>query len=340
MLLDLQQIQGISLGAVEVTQEADGFHFYRFTRQQRELYRGTTEDFYKKTFSTSGVQLRFVTDSSRMKLTVQLTPGSSRKYFSVDVTVDDAFHDALDNIPSALPQNYTTIELPLGSYEKSFDLGQGEKTVGVYLPWSVCTVLERMELDDGASVIPVKPSHKLLALGDSITQGYDALRPTNKYITRLANALDAQEYNKGIGGERFFPPLAALEEPFRPDWVTVAYGTNDWGNCTLEKFRENCTAFLTNLRRLYPEAKILVLTPIWRGEWQADKPMGPFSVLEQALRAAAETLQDVTVIPGFDLVPSDQSLFADQWLHPNDKGFHYYFENLLGAISPKKGTEI
>ena len=54
---------------------------------------------------------------------------------------------------------------------------------------------------------------------------------------------DAEEYNKAIGGDVFFPSLAATREDFEPDYITVAYGTNDWSKCPREALEENCKNF-------------------------------------------------------------------------------------------------
>ena len=51
---------------------------------------------------------------------------------------------------------------------------------------------------------------------------------------RLADALGAEEVNKAIGGECFFPELAATKEDFQPEYITVAYGTNDWSRKSAE----------------------------------------------------------------------------------------------------------
>ena len=43
--------------------------------------------------------------------------------------------------------------------------------------------------------------------------------------------------------------------------------------------------------------------------------------------------KNVKVISGFDFVPMDENLFGDLRIHPNDKGFEYYFENLVKQIN-------
>jgi hypothetical protein len=43
-------------------------------------------------------------------------------------------------------------------------------------------------------------------------------------------------------------------------------------------------------------------------------------------------LPNVTVISGFDFVPKDETYFSDLRLHPNDKGFECYSENLYSEI--------
>ena len=45
MDLKLQQISQITLGAVEIKQQTDGIHFYRFTEQQQELYKRLKEEY-------------------------------------------------------------------------------------------------------------------------------------------------------------------------------------------------------------------------------------------------------------------------------------------------------
>ena len=334
MILNLTQIQSIAFGAEEIRLEADGFHFNRFNTQQRELYRNSSpEDFYRKTFATSGVRLQFDTDSENLKLDIAVSSASSRSYFALDVFVDGVMIGSIDNLTNDMPLDYTLADLPLGEYAKTFALGTGMKTVCVFLPWSVCSVIRNMELDDGAMLLPIRPKHKLLAFGDSITQGYDAQHPSNKYITRLSLALDAEECNKAIGGDEFYPALAEAECCAAPDYITVAYGTNDWSHSTREVLEERCKAFYEILGDKYPNAKIFALTPIWRLDWEREKPVGPFHDVETIIREAVKDLPNVTVIRGFEHVPEDIDVFADLRLHPNDIGFDHYYHNLWNKIS-------
>lgn len=333
MNLSFEEIKELVTGAVRMEEQDGALHLYRFTKEQEELYRLYDAGFYKKTFSTAGIRLRFRTDSKTLGLKVQLKPGSSRKYYSVDVFTDGKAVGYLDNFSGVdLPQDYTKVELPWDQCAKEFALGDGVKTVCVYLPWSAGAAIEALTLDDGAFVEAYKPSKKMLVYGDSITQGYDALRPSNRYVAKLADLLGAEELNKGIGGERFFPPLGALKDDYQPDYITVAYGTNDWSRKDAETYLADCKGFYTNLSRNYPTVPIFAITPIWRKVTNEVKMAGNFEDLERLIRVATEDLPNVTVISGTDLVPHDINYFADLRLHPNDEGFAHYAENLYNAI--------
>lgn len=338
MQLDFDRICDITVGAEEITQETDGFHFNRFSTAQRGLYKQSSpEDFYRKTFATSGVRLQFSTDSRKLKLDVSATSASSRSYFALDVFANGVMIGSIDNLTDDMPLDYTLAQLPLGVYSKTFDLGEGMKDVCIFLPWSVCVVINGMELDDDAVVIPIKPKYKLLTFGDSITQGYDAQHPSNKYITRLALALDAAECNKAIGGEEFYPPMAEAENGIAPDYIVVAYGTNDWSHCvSREVLEEHCSAFYRTLGAKYPNAKLFALTPIWRLDWEQEKPTGYFHDVEEIVREAVKDIPNATVIRGFDHVPKDTDFFADLRLHPNDAGFDHYYQNLWSEITKEK----
>lgn len=338
MQLDLTQIKAITTGAARVTQEADGFHFYRFTQAQETLYKEVHPDLLDKTFTPSGVKISFRTDSRKLSLAGTVSKVTARRYFAFDVLVNGTRIGTVDNFTGVeLPKDYTVVELPLDPFAKEFDLGPGEKEVCVYFPWSVKIALQTVCLDDGAVVTPVKRPKTLLCFGDSITQGYDACYPTHKYVTQLADFLGADEYNKAIGAEVFFPELAALGDDLTPDCITVAYGTNDWSkSTTYEAFAQKCRGFYENLAKTYPNARIFAITPIWRKDEDLVKPCGLFPVVEQTIREATKDLPNVTVIRGYDFIPQDENLYGDLRLHPNDAGFRHYYEALARAIAQHK----
>lgn len=256
-----------------------------------------------------------------------------RKYFSVDVFVNDKAIGYIDNFSEeTLGSDYLQQEFSLGEFSKEFILGDGEKTVCIHLPWTVKTLLEEISIDDNSFLEGIKPQKKLLAYGDSITQGFDALRPSNRYVARLADRLLAEEFNKGIGGEGFFPELAELKDSFVPDYITVAYGTNDWNGIDKETFQTKCKTFFANLSKNYPDSKIFAITPIWRKDHSENRIFGPFETVEKYIRELVKDHKNITVITGYDLVPEHESYFADLYLHPNDNGFACYAKNLYDKI--------
>lgn len=333
MKLSAQQIESITKGAVRIEECDGGVAFHRFTASQELYYRTTNASFYTKSLATAGVRLQFKTNSQRLFLKAELTAGSSRTYYAFDVFTNGEFLDSLNNISSVeLPTNYVGVSLPLGMAEKQFDLGDGEKTVCVYFPWSVAVKLLELSVDEDAVVEPIAVPKKLLAFGDSITQGYDAVHPSVRYIGKLADHLGMEEINKAIGGEIFCPKLAALSDDFTPDCIAVAYGTNDWSGQSREVTEENCKAFFSALRANYPQVPIMAITPIWRADWQADKAFGLFPEVGKMIRRVAAAVGGVLVIEGFDLVPHDTAYYADGRLHPNDAGFAKYADRLREQI--------
>ena len=267
MKLNFDTVHSITAGAVRIAEKEDGFHFYRFTQAQEDFYKDFSEH-YPKTFATAGVKLSFHTDSPSLGLKINFKHASSRFYFALDVFVNGKFLDDIRNYEELeLMRKYTLQEFPTGTYEKQFNLGAGEKEVAVYLPWNTETILQEISLTDGASITPLRQEKKLLCFGDSITMGHDALHPPRRYTAQLANYLGYEEYNKGIGGEKFPPTLAMLADDFTPDIITVAYGTNDWRHRTLDVFKKTCREFFENLRITYPTTPIYAISPIWRKIW-------------------------------------------------------------------------
>lgn len=334
MELTFEQIQAITCGAVRYTVESDGITFHRFTQAQHEMYEKLDAAFFDKSKTSSGVKLCFRTDSRMLYLDTTVRNARSRTYFSFDVLVNDTLVGCLDNFSDReIPRDYSEIVFPVGRFGKTFNLGTGMKTVTIHLPWNKITKLHKLCLSDDAVIEPIKFEKKMLVFGDSITVGFDCLRPSRRQVARVAAQLGAEEFNKSIGGERYCPHLSELPDDFIPDYIYVAYGTNDYSSTTPETFYTNSRKFFENLDRNYPGVKTFAITPIWRVNYNTlERPYRSFFEIDEAIHTLLKNRTNTTVISGFDLVPHTVDYFGDYGLHPNMAGHDHYFENMWSAI--------
>lgn len=323
MKLNLQQMRQITRGVTDVREEEGYFRFFRFSPAEEKAYLDSDRpDYMKKVYSTAGVRLAFRSDTRQFNFRYQLLPGSSRPYGSFDCYVDGVliFHKQSNHIK-------------LGEGSVRLSLEEGEKTIELYLPWSMIAKLTDVEIDDGATLIPARRKHTMLIYGDSITHGYDVSFPSLSYASKLSEYLDADAINKGIGGEIFFPELLAEAADFSPDYISVAYGTNDWACRSRELTQKKCRAFYTRLSALYPDSVIFALAPIWREQQYSDVFGGAFSEIAELIRQETADLANVRFINCFGFVPQIGDFFSDDpCLHPNDLGFSSYARNLEKAI--------
>ena len=333
MFLTDEQIKAITCGAARVEREQDGIHFYRLTKEQFAVYDDQPLKHPRRT-ATAGIKFMFRTDSRYITMAANVRlDGGTGAFFSFDVFVNGKRKTCWDNFSHMdLPRQFVWLKYDLDVLPARMDLGEGIKEMVIHFPWNRPMALHWAEIDDGAFIEPVKPAKKLIAFGDSITQGFYALRPSERYIARIADALDAEEFNKAIGGERYIPAMVQTPDAFTPDYVVVAYGTNDWRNSKREEFENCCKGFYTGLYKLYPSAKIFALTPIWRYNLDEVTDFYDISEIGDYVRKVTADMPNVTVIDGFDLVPHSVEYFADEGLHPNDIGFDYYYNNLIAKI--------
>lgn len=319
--LTFEQIKSLVHGAA-IIEEGDGkISFFRFTKEQQSLYKRTSTDFYNKTFASSGISLEFDTDSEHLSLSVLVSPGSSRSFFTHSIYVNgERFGELSGNVGDVRNVPYT----------KMFALGKGPKRVKILFPWSVYSALSALQLDDGASASPITKPFKMLMFGDSITQGYDAMRPENAYAIKLSDFLNAEAINKGIAGEQFFAGLGKIKETFKPDLITVAYGTNDWRHATKEKFLPSCKVFFENLRDNYPDVPIVALTPLWRVDINNRQEFGePLSFVTDYIKQLSFDIPDMTVLDCSDFIPHEAKYYQTDGVHPLDSGFEHYAKNLM-----------
>ena len=323
MKLSKEQLFSCARGAVYATQEEDAVRLHRFTPAQEEFYRNYNEEHYARSFATAGVVLEFDTDSESLSLAVTCRKGSSRHWFVHSVFVNG------ERI-GELRGKYA--EKEIAEAEESWSLGAGNKRVKIIFPWSSGSYIRALELDDGAAFVAVKPAKTALIYGDSITHGYDAKLPENSYASILAEHLGMNCINKAIGGAVFRPDMAVLKDAVEPEIITVAYGTNDWSGVNNEKLEANATGFFAALRANYPHTPIVMLAPVWRGDWQRERPAVAFRQIPEIFEKIAAQVGNAYVVDCFDAIPHDKANYSPDVLHPNSDGFAHYAKCVIEAV--------
>ncbi len=325
MQLCLEQIKAVTQGAFDVI-EVDGYiRFLRFTEQETAVIDNPN------LYYPAGVQLTFQTDGTALRIAGRNTEKSGvRSYYAFDILENDKPIASFSNLKDEdAVGNYAWTVYPLGSFCEEIALSEGKKTVRILLPHSVQAELSELTVMGATYVTPVKREKTLIAYGDSITQGYDALHPQNTYAMRVADALGMALHNKSLGGAIFDPAMSAAPSGVHADMILVAYGTNDWGYQDRPTLTANAAGFFENLVKQYPGVPIYAVTPIWRKNHEAVPPFGTFAELADMIETVCKPYPTVRVINGMPLVPPDEALFGDLELHPSDAGFFAYAENLL-----------
>lgn len=309
-------------GVLRVIREERGVRFARMTPAQLAYFE-RKEAWGIRARCAAGVTLELHTDSPWLDIKFEIL-SSCRQFFGIDVEIDGVLSHAV------------RVDEHQGAYEgRLFELPPGKpRHVRVHLPYTAEIRLLEVGLSEAALVKAEPPRpYRLLALGDSITQGMEAHSPFSSYPVQLARLLNAELLNQGVGGHIFDAAALDANVGFCPDLVTVAYGTNDWGQKDAEQLRRDVRDYLANLRTMFPaqRTRIAVLSPLWRAGGSEKKhgaSLLDFScvVLEEAARVPG-----TVAIDGLTLVPNQPWYFADG-THPTDGGFLHYALNLYAAL--------
>ena len=304
----------------------------RFTEKQLAVYKEDSalmgREFYSRATATSGISLEMITDSSFIGLQYNWYPATGHDFFSADIYLDGclAAHRYSEN---------------RAHHIISADLPEGTHNVQIFLPWNVETELISLVLSEGSVCRPMEKKKRILAFGDSITQGYIGKHPSLSYMNITAREFDAEILNQAVGGywfrDRVLDPALAS---WKPDLITVAYGTNDFTfQEEFEGYAAGAENYIKKLTEIFPDTKILGIMPIKR----FDSPffdrmrIRNYTVEEahNSIRKAYAEYGNVTVLED-TFYPASEDFYAPDQLHPNDAGFLCYGKAVVDAIRKKR----
>lgn len=325
MELTHSQLRSIARGVLDVRHTPEGYRFDRFTPTQSAAFYRKAAWLGIKCTTSAGARLDFYTDASFLRFDyAQMVSTSERRFSYFDVYCNDSLLLHYGTKDASAPTD--------GTWQVS--LPSGENRVQIYFPTLSSFALKSLSLSDGASLRPYHPQRRILLHGDSITQGYDALFPSQTYAARLARYYDAEIFNQAIGAACFNPEVIERVTEDDPDFILIAYGTNDWQMKNAADFQTDAKAFFHKIVETYPGVPTFQILPIWRTDLEEVFPnAGDFMECRQLLAQLASA-EGITALDNYELVPHDTDLFADGYLHPNDEGFAFYARNLCRMLDP------
>ena len=316
MILSAEQIKSVAFGFVK-SEVKDGLvHFQKCTDSQISAWYNIRQDLGGRAEATTGVKLDFITDGEAIEF-------SFIKGRKVEVYIDNLFRDQY--LMDEYRAKNERVLIPLkdtvgGSYDNV--------RVTVYFPaHDEPGVIDYFEVKNATFINPHKHSVKVLFIGDSITQGWEAYRDTLSYAQRLTRYLNAESVINGVGGAMFDESTFDTID-FDPDIVILSYGTNDVGYWNSgEEMLSHIKTYMSLVKKTYEGKKIFAISPIWRTNFANTFKTGTFPEGRASVISVAKDLGFIH-IDGLKLVPPMADCFTDN-VHPNEQGFSFYAENLF-----------
>lgn len=302
-MTDLQQLQAITLGALDICQKDGFYEFHRFTPSQEESY--AQRGYLSRALSAACVKLEFYTQGGDISFAYTIAPGNGRAYYAIDILVDGVFchHVSADT-------NETT-----GVFHYTVPRKNVEQRVTVYFPTTAVIRIEDLVLP--ADTAPHRRTKKILVLGDSLYQGYNPNHFQNTCMNYLSDTFHAQMLNQSVGGECFradnLQPLS-----FDPDCILVSYGINDWCRGYLGN-GEEAVKYFARLTKLYPQKPIFSILPPDIKYLEQTRKNDDIIYQTNKEKNGAETFEDVRQIllritaPYANIIPINAKNFIPQY---------------------------
>ena len=322
MRLDQNTIRSVATGILDCKTEDGGIRLLRMTDAHRAMYPEDNVG-WRRAQTMAGITLDFHTDSQTLTLACSDILLSPSYHCTFDVLINGGFHSCF-SMSQAKPEDVPA--LPSG-FRHSFRLPEGMKRVTLCFPLYTMRI-DAVELDDGAAVMPYRHSRKWVVFGDSISEGREPDHPCNAYVCRLARMLDAEVYNQSISGEMFRSRKLIPGSYPDCDFVSVAYGTNDFRKQEHHLLIPEVSAFFRQVTDAFPRVPIFYLLPLWRKDKDVVTRGRTLEEVRTILRQEAERYPQIHIIDCWDFIPHEEQYFFDRRLHPNDEGFFHYAEAL------------
>ena len=152
------------------------------------------------------------------------------------------------------------------------------------------------------------------------------------YANRLAAYFGWDMLNQAVAGYWFDGKWVDGKIDFKPELITVAFGTNDWYiDDGIEAFERESRAFFEKMTKEFPNVPIAAILPVWRVNIDTPKSV-TLRELSQKLADVAAEFDNVHVIDAFGFIPHLPEFYADDGVHPNALGHAEYARGVADTL--------
>ena len=229
---------------------------WRLPHDRKALFPSPEDSLLAMAGMTSGVRLRFATDSTRLTLRflplLEGVPGEDRGHFYLDATADGEL--------------VTSIPIAPGSDEAVFtDLPAGDKIVELWLPQespvSVCSLAS----EDGAPCSAIADDRpRWITYGSSLTHCVRAHSPARIWPAIVARRHGLNLTSLGFGAQCHLDAQVGMAIAERPaDLITLKLGINCvGGSLGARTYPAAALSLVRLIRQRHPETPIGLISPI------------------------------------------------------------------------------
>ena len=293
--------------------------------------------------NTSGGQIHFRTNASKLEIKVQLTGAASMGHMAAS---GQCGFDVYVGGPGQ-QQYYATAIPPLHdqSYERTiWDFGsRTSQLVEVTVNFPLYQGVEEVLIGTNSRAIIVPPTtylsdKRVIFYGTSITQGACASRPGMSYTNILSRRFPLEFINLGFSGSGKGEHGVALtiREIERPACFVIDYEAN----VTTMQYKATLVPFIETYREYHPHVPIIVMSRI---PYVQDKALGRYADYLERREHSKSTVEkfkqqgdkQISFIDGSTLLGERWHECTVDGVHPNDLGFMEManrIESVLGFL--------
>lgn len=291
--------------------------------------------------NTSGIRLRFQTDSQRIVLkcvlpgvnTIPTMPMVGIAGFDLyaDGEYCNSFRPGIN-----LDGDFDEIVLSDTGFTSGYTFRTTRKMRELLIHFPLYNDVSQVfiALEEDAAILPPKPYRNpkpVVFYGNSVTQGGCASHPGNSYVNMLSRNLDADVLNLGFSAGGWGE--LELAEYIGHLEMSVFVMDYDHNAPTIEHLRKTHQPFFQKIRSLQPELPIVMLTA---GDRYSEDTDARREVIHQTYQQARDQGDENVYFVNGEVYYQDFGrglCFADN-CHPNDLGFWCIARTLEKVLAP------